>query len=154
MELNDFKNYLKERKIDTDKIESTVGIINEFEKFLSMHEKSVESATYDDMHEFSAYLIENKKNNYDNYIGLARFAFFIKNNSLIVAAIENVDGREMIENFSTRLKEEFGEGFRNEVFDDISRENLSINGVCFCSVFLKLTNIEPFRLLIRQIASQ
>ncbi|MHA2226163.1 MAG: hypothetical protein ACXAC8_13210 [Candidatus Hodarchaeales archaeon] len=127
MKLNDFKKYLKERKIDTDKIESTVVIINEFENFLSTHEKSVATATYDDMHDFSAYLIENKKNSYDNYIGLARFAFFSKNNPLIIAAIENVDGREMIENFSTRLKEEFGESLRNEIFDGIGMPPLGIH---------------------------
>ncbi|MFX1512172.1 MAG: hypothetical protein ACFFCQ_06270 [Promethearchaeota archaeon] len=127
MELESFKEYLQERKLTTDNINAATKIITEFDDFLSKHEKSVEKATYDDLHNFSAHLIENKKNKYENYLFLLRFGYFKRNKQLIIASMELVDGREMIENFSTRLINEFGEKIRNEIFDGIDVPPLGLH---------------------------
>jgi len=123
MELVGFKEYLQEylqeRNLDTDIIPAAINIVNEFDDFLSKSGKSVEEATYNDLHDFSAYLIDNKKNSFDNYVNLLRYGYFKKNNQLIIAAMENLDGSEVMVNFSKRLVEEFGEEVRNEIFDDI-----------------------------------
>ncbi|MHA2233559.1 MAG: hypothetical protein ACXAB4_13840, partial [Candidatus Hodarchaeales archaeon] len=86
--------------------------------FLAKTENSAETATYDDLHSFSAHLIENSNNSYENYVALLRFGYFRKNNPLIIASMELVDGSEMIANFSQRLIEEYGENVRNEIFDN------------------------------------
>lgn len=127
MELDGFKEYLQERKLDADKIDTAVNIINEFDDFLSKHIKSVENATYDDLHDFSAYLIDNNKNSFDNYVGLLRFGQFKKNDQLIISSMENLDGSEIIVNFSKRLIDEFGEEVRNEIFDDIEVPPLGLH---------------------------
>ena len=127
MKLDSFKGFLQEQKLDQDKIASAVKIINEFDEFLSKSGKSVQNATYDDLHNFSAFLIENEKNLFDNYVALFRFGFYMKNNPLIIASMENIDGGEVIENFSKRLAEEFGEEVRNEVFDGIEIPPLGIH---------------------------
>lgn len=118
MELSSFKEYLQEKKLDSEKIAAAVNLVRDFDDFLSTAEKSVDAATYDDLHSFSAHLIEDGKNSFDNYVALLRFGYFRKNTPLIIATMELVDGREMIANFSKRLIEEFGENVRNKIFGD------------------------------------
>ncbi|MFQ5980034.1 MAG: hypothetical protein ACE5OZ_18025 [Candidatus Heimdallarchaeota archaeon] len=118
MELASFKEYLHEKKLDSEKIDAAVNIVRDFDEFLSKTEKSVETATYDDLHNFSAHLIEKSQNSFDNYVALLRFGYFQKNKPLIIASMELVDGSEMIANFSQRLIEEFGEKVRDEIFGD------------------------------------
>ncbi|MFW9965392.1 MAG: hypothetical protein ACFFCX_17600, partial [Candidatus Sifarchaeia archaeon] len=62
----------------------------------------------------------------ENYAALYRFANFQKNNELIIATLEIIDGREMIENFYNRLNEEFGQQVRDEIFDGIGVPPLGI----------------------------
>ncbi|MFX0116262.1 MAG: hypothetical protein ACFFB3_17060 [Candidatus Hodarchaeota archaeon] len=127
MELDNFKDFLKERKLDSENIENAVIIVKEFDDFLSQHQKSLENISYDDLHNFSAYLIENEKNSFDNYVSLLRFGYFAKNNRLIIAAMELIDGGEVMANFSKRLIEEFGEELRNEIFADIGDPPLGVH---------------------------
>lgn len=117
MELKGFREYLKERKVESDKINKAIDLITEFHEFLFNNEKSLDNANYNNLHNFSAYLITNKKNSFENYVYLLRFAYFKKNNQLVHATMELLDGREMIENFSNRLIKEFGIKVRDEIFE-------------------------------------
>ncbi|MFW9916063.1 MAG: hypothetical protein ACFFGZ_10690 [Candidatus Thorarchaeota archaeon] len=127
MELNKFKEFLEEKKLDTGQIDIAVDIITEFGQFLAEHDKSLENIAYEDLHSFSAYLIANKKNSFDNYLGLLRYGYFTKNNQLIIAAMELIDGSEVMTNFSKRLIAEFGEEARNEIFGDIEGPPLGLH---------------------------
>ncbi len=127
MKLGGFKEFLQERKLDQNKIAAAIDIINEFDELLSKSKKSVENITYNDLHNFSAYLIEKKKNSFDNYVNLLRFGYFKDNKQVIIASMEVIDGGEVIENFSKRLVEEFSEEVRNEIFDDIEIPPLGLH---------------------------
>jgi hypothetical protein len=124
MDLDAFKAYLQERKLDVEKITEAVEIIHEFSKFTS---KSIDNATYEDFQEFSAYLIKNNKNTWDNYINILRYGYFTKNNRLIIASMEVIDGGEVMTNFSQRLIAEFGKDFRNEIFGELMVPPLGIH---------------------------
>lgn len=124
MDLEGFKEYLKERKLDTDKINEGIEIIKDFSKFLS---KSIDDATYDDFQYFSAYLIRNNKNTRDNYSNILRYGYYKKNHLLIIASMEVIDGGEVMMNFSNRLIDEFGEDIRNDIFGDIEVPLLGIH---------------------------
>jgi hypothetical protein len=119
MDFDDFKKFLQKRKIEDDKIASSIAIVEEFNEYLSEYNRSAENAIYDDVHNFSTYLIESNRNIFDNYVGLLRFGQFTKNNQLTIASMENIDGSEVMVNFSRRLIDEFGEETRNKIFDDI-----------------------------------
>ncbi|MFX0152367.1 MAG: hypothetical protein ACFFAJ_16385 [Candidatus Hodarchaeota archaeon] len=119
MDLADFKKFMQKRKIKDDNIASSIAIVKEFDEFLTKYNRSAENALYDDVHNFSAYLIENNRNIFDNYVGLLRFGQFTKNNQLTIASMENIDGSEVMTNFSKRLIDKFGEEVRNKIFDDI-----------------------------------
>ena len=127
MEFDGFKEYLQEQKLSTDKIDNTVSTLKDFNEFLSKHDNTIEKATYDDIHNYSAYLIENKKNSFDSYVNLLRFGYFMKNNLIIIAIMENIDGSEIMVNFSERLKDEFGEEVRNKIFGDIEVPPLGLH---------------------------
>ena len=115
MDLEGFKAYLVEKKLD-ETISEAVSIIEEFSKFIS---RSIDEATYDDFQDFSAYLIKNNKNYWDNYIHILRYGYYKDNKLLIVAAMEVIDGREVMTNFSQRLTDEFGTEIHDAIFEDI-----------------------------------
>lgn len=127
MDFDDFKEFLQKRKIEDDKIASSIAIVEEFDAYLTKYNRSAENALYDDLHNFSAYLIESKRNIFDNYVGLLRFGQFTKNNQLTIASMENIDGSEVMTNFSRRLIDEFGEETRNKIFDDIEVPPLGLH---------------------------
>ncbi|UCG01623.1 MAG: hypothetical protein JSW11_18685 [Candidatus Heimdallarchaeota archaeon] len=124
MDLEGFEAFLQERKLDMEKITEAVGVIQEFSKFVS---NSIDNATYNDFQDFSAYLIKNYKNTWDNYIHILRYGYFKKNNLLIIASMEVIDGGEVIQNFSQRLIDEFGEDIRNEIFGELEVPPLGIH---------------------------
>ncbi|MHA2305259.1 MAG: hypothetical protein ACXACU_07675 [Candidatus Hodarchaeales archaeon] len=119
MNFDQFKEYLFSKDLPEDKIKSAIDLLEEFDEFVTKRQNSIENASYDDLHDFSAFLIENNKNSYDNFIYLLRFGYFMKSDPLIIATMELVDGGEIMVNFSNRMKDEFGEGLRNEVFNQI-----------------------------------
>ena len=127
VDIDGFIEFLHERNLNIEKIEAAVDIITDFNKFLSKQEKSIIYATYDDVYGYSAYLIENNKNLFDNYLALVLFGHYMKNNQLIIASIEIIDGKEVMINFSERLTEEFGEEIRNMIFKDIKFPPLGSN---------------------------
>jgi hypothetical protein len=118
MQIEAFKEYLQDKNLALEKIENSLKILNEFKNFLIEFNKSVEKVKYDDLHNFSAFLIENGTNTFENYLSLLRYGHFTNNKELIIASMELLDGREMIDNFSRRLIEEFSEEVRNEIFEN------------------------------------
>ncbi|MHA2366533.1 MAG: hypothetical protein ACXAC7_21435 [Candidatus Hodarchaeales archaeon] len=138
MELGNFKEYLSDKKLDRDKIDAAVKIIDEFNEFLLEQKKSGENITYDDLHNFSSYLIENKKNTLDNYVFLLRFGYFKKNYQLIIASMELIDGSEIIPNFSKMLIDKFGEQVRNEIFGELEIPPLGLHPKKKSEITMKL----------------
>lgn len=119
MNFDQFKEYLSSKDLTEDKIQSAIELLEKFDEFVTKRQKSIKNTSYDDLHDFSSYLIENNKNSYENYVYLLRFGYFMKSDPLIIASMELVDGNEVMENFSNRMQTEFGENLRNEVFDQI-----------------------------------
>ena len=127
MELEDFEEYLKEEMLPPEQVKVGLTVVKKFGEFFSKNERSIENANYGDLLDFSTQLIENQENSYVNYLGLLRYAYFIKNFQLIQVVMEILDGREVIENFSKRLTNEFGSKVRNEIFQEIDIPPLGIH---------------------------
>ncbi|MFW9950998.1 MAG: hypothetical protein ACFFKA_12845, partial [Candidatus Thorarchaeota archaeon] len=88
MELQGFEEYLKKEKLDTEQVDTALNMVKLFDEFLSKYKKTIENANYEDLHNFSAYLIEKEENTFINYVNLLRFADFKKNYQLIQATME------------------------------------------------------------------
>lgn len=75
---------------------------------------------------FSESLMLERQNTYDNYLALARYGGFIKNNPIYVAIIELLDGAEAQPNLYQKVGERYGESVRDEIFAGIGVSPLGL----------------------------
>ena len=118
-ELESFREFLQQLNLDKNQIKSSLELVSKFGDHLSDNGKTLENASYDDLYAFSDHLMDEGENTEDNYVTLVRYGRFRKNNDVIIASMEIIDGSEMIVNFYNRLQDEFGEEVRDEIFEGI-----------------------------------
>ncbi len=117
MTVQGFKEWLQEQGISDETTLQINILISEFASFLDQKGSTINRPTYQDVHDFSSYLIEHKKNIFDNFIYILRLGYFYKSNDMILAIMEIIDGGEVMFNFSTRLEELFGKELRDQIFE-------------------------------------
>ncbi|MCK4637032.1 MAG: hypothetical protein KAT49_04045 [Methanomicrobia archaeon] len=127
MDEEEFRKFLENNKIEKETIEVSIKVIKEFDEFLQKRGNNIDTASPEDFYEYSVYLINQGQNTFENYVSILRYGLFKNSNDLYVAVMEVLDGREVMENLSKRLIEEFGEDFRNEIFEKISLPPLGIH---------------------------
>ncbi|MHA2095390.1 MAG: hypothetical protein ACW98F_12245 [Candidatus Hodarchaeales archaeon] len=127
MKSEEFKEFLQKKSNNIEYIENSLIFIQEFGEFLSKSGKTIEKTETEDLHNFSNVLIQKGENSYDNYVSLLHYGYFTKTKNLIIASLELLDGREMISNFSTMLRETFGEKIRNEIFEGVEIPPLGLH---------------------------
>ena len=111
-----FQKMLEGRNVPAEKIPAAIALAERFEDFiLSTGEGFTTQVAWD----FSKLLIADGLNSEENFITLARYGLFIKSNPVYVAFLEFLDGGEAQENLYNRVSEQYGEGFRDEVFAGI-----------------------------------
>ncbi|MEW5720707.1 MAG: hypothetical protein AB1817_18930 [Chloroflexota bacterium] len=111
MDKEAFREFLRGRKTAADKIESFVTIAERFENWLK--DKTL---TKDAVLAFSAQMIRDGENTYENYIALARYGLFLKNHPMYIAVVELLDGAEAMDNLHARLAQVVGAEKRDAVF--------------------------------------
>jgi hypothetical protein len=116
MDREGFGKLLETRKLSEEKISASILIAERFEEFLAASGKPPDEET---AWQFSQVLIDEGQNTYDNFLALARYGLFIKNNDVYVAILELVDGAEAQPNLYKRVGELFGQAVRDEVFAGI-----------------------------------
>ncbi len=127
MDIDGFRKFLSSRKIDQRAIKNSLNILRDFELVLEKNGKEIENATRQDFYDYSACMIAAGKNTVDNYLSILRYGYFKKLNEIIVAGMEVLDGREVIENLSNRLTSEFSKELRDHVFGDTEIPALGIS---------------------------
>ncbi len=73
----------------------------------------------ENLHNFGAYLIQYNSNTYQNFIALLYYGYYLKNQEIVIAVMETLDGWEMFPNLSKQLTEKFGQIFHDEVMSGI-----------------------------------
>lgn len=116
MDKQGFRALLETRKLSDEKIEAAITLAERFERFV---EDAGAMSIAEVAWAFSERLINEGQNTEDNYLALARYGVFTKNNALFVAILELFDGAEAQGNLYRRVAEIFGEDVRDEVFDGI-----------------------------------
>ena len=115
MDQNGFREVLRGREVSEDRIESSVAIADKFERWLGD-----KSPTKDDVVAFSTLMIRDGQNTYENYVALARYGRFLKNDAVYIAVVELLDGAEAMDNLHKRLAQVVGEQKRDKVFQGIT----------------------------------
>ena len=111
MDSERFREFLRGRKTPPDKIEAFVAIAEKLERWVGGL-----APTKEDVLAFSALMIRDRQNTYENYIALARYGLFLKNHQIYIAVAELLDGAEAMDNLHARLAQAVGAQKRDEVF--------------------------------------
>jgi len=115
MDKQGFRTMLEGRKVPADKLDAALALADRFEQYA----KQTGGFSTQTAWAFSQILIAEGQNSEENFITLARYGLFIKNNTVFVAFLELLDGGEAQENLYTRVAERYGDALRDEVFDGI-----------------------------------
>jgi hypothetical protein len=113
MDREGFRQMLREHQVPEDETGQQIALSERFEDFAG------ESPTAEDVHAFSAILVQEELNTWDNYVALARYGRFTRNDPVYVAVIELIDGREALDGLYEKLGQAVGEQVRDQVFDGI-----------------------------------
>lgn len=116
MDTQGFRAMLEERKVPVEKLDLALTLAEQFDNYARQSDDGFSAET---AWAFSKMLIEEKQNIEENFITLARYGLFIKNNPVFVAFLETIDGGEAQENLYKRMAEQFGTTVRDEVFAGI-----------------------------------
>lgn len=119
MELSAFKEYLVEKKLPEEKINAALHRVSDFSDYLTSKEASLDEVAYDQFYEYSEILIQHQQNSYNDYVFLLYYGYFTKNQDLIIAVMEILDGYEMFPNLSKQLNETYGGDVRDEIFGEM-----------------------------------
>jgi len=110
-----FRAMLEGRKVPAEKLDAALALAARFEQFAAQSGGFSTATAW----AFSKSLIAEGQNSEENFITLARYGLFIKDNAVFVAFLEVLDGGEAQENLYRRVAERYGEALRDEVFAGI-----------------------------------
>lgn len=115
MDKQGFRTMLEGRKVPAEKMEAALELAERFDQFAEQTGGFSTATAW----AFSKILIAEGQNSEENFLTLARYGLFIKNNAVFVAFLEVLDGGEAQENLYRRVAERYGEALRDEVFAGI-----------------------------------
>lgn len=117
-----FRQFLQARRISESEIGQHVALAERFEGFLNASaSKDSASSTVEDTRAFVAVLVQEKADTLENLVALARYGRFAENDEVYLAALELLDGGEVMDNLHEKLGQAVGEEKRDEVFAGIER---------------------------------
>jgi hypothetical protein len=121
--LNDegFKKFL-ENKISEKAAQHSIKIVKEAEDHLNKkrNTKNLDKANIEDLQILMKYFCEKRKNNSENLLAVLRYSRFVGNQEIEVALLELLDGNDVLENLSKKVKKTFGEELHREIFEGIN----------------------------------
>lgn len=109
-----FREFLKERKFTQEHMDVFVAFAEKFAESCEDGKSLAETFT-----SFSARMIAENANTFDNYYAVALYGRFMKDNTLLLAALELIDGSEALDNLYKKTGDALGEARRNEIFADV-----------------------------------
>jgi hypothetical protein len=119
MDQEGFRAFLQKRQLSEREIEQHVATAQRFEDWAQARGAG-EQPTADDARAFSALLTDEGDNTYENYLAVARYGRFARNNPVYIAAVELLDGSEALEGLYEKLGRAVGGQKRDEVFAGIN----------------------------------
>lgn len=125
MEKNKFFELLQSRNFPEDSFETYYDAAQAFEDFLEQNGR-LESPSAADVSAYAQRMMAEENNRYENYVAVAQYARYRKNDEMLVAVIELVDGAEVMDNLYQILGERVGEQVRDQVFAEIELPKLGM----------------------------
>ncbi len=127
MDLEGFRHYLHDRKIPAAQIDPALAVAERFEHYLAGLPPHTPSAA--DVEGFAQVLIREGLNTEANFISLIRYGRFLDNAEVFRAAMDTLDGAEVVDNLYRRLGEQAGTAPRDAIFAGIELPPLGLPAV-------------------------
>lgn len=118
MDREGFRRLLQERKTPEELIAGQIAMAERFEQWLEERDAR-RQPTGDDVRDFSALLIKEGRNTYENYLALVRYGHFVGSHPVYIAAVELIDGSEALDGLYTKLGQWVNPETRDKVFAGI-----------------------------------
>jgi hypothetical protein len=115
MDEEGFRQMLAARGLAAEQIEQQVALAAGFEAWRQAQGLEGPPAAAE-ARAFSDLLMAQGRNSYDNYLALARYGRFLKNDAVYAAVVELLDGSEVLERLHDKLGQAVGPATRDEVF--------------------------------------
>jgi hypothetical protein len=115
---NEFRKYLKERKMTAKDIDFSVNAIKEFEEYIKKKNKSLASTNLVTLKNYISVLIETKKNSWERLIALARYCYLTKKNDCYIYFTSILGARNVLPDMRERLAAIAGDEARSKIFQD------------------------------------
>lgn len=121
MDSEGFGKFLEGRGLSQDEIDRSLAIVKKYEIFLQdgQQGRTLKTASREDAQAFSAVMIDQELNSYDNYVALARYGLFSKNKDLYISVLELLDGSEALGNLHRKVAQQLSAADRDEIFAGI-----------------------------------
>ena len=116
MDLNDFREHLQQRKLSLADQDQHITLVSEFITFCQELGDGPAGWT---VRAFITELTRTRRDSHENLLALARYGHFLNNNEIYVAALEQLDGAEVMGNLSQKLSAEVGPVRRDAIFASI-----------------------------------
>ena len=113
-----FRRFLEDWKVSEKKIDSHIAIAHMFEDFLT-GSGHLDSPSPEDLLAFSTWMIEEKLNTYNNYVGLAFYGRFRGRMDTRNAVVALLDGAEAMDNLYKKVGDSLGNEQREAIFAEI-----------------------------------
>ena len=113
MNTQTFRQFLEERKFSVERIDAFIAFAEKFDEFRK-EEHRIEAFA-----DFSKMMIAEGLNTFDNYYAIVLYGRFLKDNALLLAALELIDGGEVLDNLYKKTGEVLGEARRDEIFAEV-----------------------------------
>ncbi|MDQ1278797.1 MAG: hypothetical protein QG670_57 [Thermoproteota archaeon] len=123
---DEFKESLKKQGLDERAIRQSIRIVKETEVFLAdrSEKRKLNHARLEDLHNIIDYFSENRKNTWRNLLALLRYSRFVGNREVEVGLLELLDGSDVWDNVSKKVKQTLGEKKHGEIFGGIELPSL------------------------------
>jgi hypothetical protein len=104
-----FRSHLRTLAITLDDVRMSVLMAHRFCEWMR---DGGRAPTAESAWEFSRVLIAERANTPANYLALARYCRYLRNDELFIAFFELIDGQEVAQNLYEKVEQQFGAGFR------------------------------------------
>lgn len=110
MSTQTFRQFLEERNFSAERIDAFIAFAEKFDGFRK------EEPRIEVFADFSKMMIAEGLNTFDNYYAIVLYGRFLKDNAILLAALELIDGGEVLDNLYKKTGEVLGEARRDEIF--------------------------------------
>ena len=118
---DEFKEHLKKLKLSEKEVQQSIRVVKEAEEFLAGKDgrRLLNHASTEDLHKIIDYFSMSRSNTWENLLVLLRYSRVVGNRELEVGLLELLDGSDVLNNLSKKIKKTWGEKKHGEIFGEI-----------------------------------